>query len=142
MIMSKRIILWILLIIPFFCTSCGDEEEILDADLALVSLEDGKSLIFGQWYIFIKADFGTDDYLPCEISTTGVHTEDEELEWMTSFHATKWTKVSKGIQANGYCFNDSSRKDSIIFYKIMDRKLYVYNYLSGFNHKVYFTKDN
>ena len=137
--MSKSAICAMLLIVSFFCASCEDDEVIPDTNLALVTLEDGKSLIFGQWYVYEPGDFGSDHYYPAEISETGIHCEDDVSD-LYPFQATEWTKVSTGIQADGYWRWDSDEQypASLVFTKILSRKLYIT--IRG--NQVYFTKDN
>lgn len=137
-------IFMLLLVVPFFFASCKDDEVISDADLSLVSLEDGKSLIFGNWYILEPGDIGSDNYYTSEISETGIRPENENLKVYT-FVINEWTKVSNGIQAKGYRYSspysDKQYEDSIVFYKILNRKLYVRNYVITSVGDVYFTKD-
>lgn len=141
--MSKYFIFWTLLLVPFLCSSCGDDDVIRDVDLAQVSLKDGKSLIFGKWFMRESGCFGHNYYLS-RISAKGIQTDNDYSQWH-AFHATEWTKVSNGIQAKGYrydeFFKDKVVYDSIVFCKIMNRKLYV-DYTPYSTQRItYFTKE-
>lgn len=125
--MSKYFIFWTFLLVPFLCTSCGDDDAIRDVDLSLVTLEDGKSLIFGNWYAIVSGDFiQYDNYYSTTISETGIDVD--KTSPYLSIYVTEWTKVSDGIRASGYrtdWIHKEQYECSVVFQKILDQKLYI-----------------